>query len=78
MPDSSKKPPETHDRLRVNLTGLHCNPEEFLDGEIFVAKVFVIEYFLRGADLFITKPFANADITAAVIQLADKALATSD
>ncbi len=31
-----------------------------------------------GADLFITKPFANADITAAVIQLADKALATSD
>ena len=31
-----------------------------------------------GADLFITKPFANADITAAVIQLADKALTTSD
>ncbi|MCP4769186.1 MAG: response regulator [Gammaproteobacteria bacterium] len=31
-----------------------------------------------GADLFITKPFANADITAAVNQLADKARATSD
>ena len=31
-----------------------------------------------GADLFITKPFANADITAAVMELADKALATSD
>ncbi len=31
-----------------------------------------------GADLFITKPFANADIIAAVKQLADKAPATSE